>query len=128
MQSPLAQQVHHMVNKIREMRCSFQNLQVIARSKSQGLSFILFCIFCSPILPVVMLFSRARCLSLANGGMASESLDEAGFFSHLIEDGNLKPTKRAEKSREKNPNTMSYIDFLCWVHKRIQKKFGSVYT
>mmetsp|Transcript_4329 Transcript_4329/g.6485 ORF Transcript_4329/g.6485 Transcript_4329/m.6485 type:complete len:928 (+) Transcript_4329:131-2914(+) len=54
------------------------------------------------------------------------SLDESQFFDHLIED-----TARKDKwhssdlgnSRKDSVCHMSYIDFLCHVHKKIQEKF-----
>lgn len=63
----------------------------------------------------------------------SASLDESSFFAHMIED-----TSRAraamlatvglskveqDKAKMMDPGTMSYVDFLCWVHKKIQAKF-----
>ncbi len=30
---------------------------------------------------------------------------------------------KKDKDKQARPNTMSYIDFLCWIHKRIQNKF-----
>lgn len=55
-----------------------------------------------------------------------ESLDENLFFSHLIEDAVHKPdAKQGGKggASARAPNSMSYIDFLCFIHKRIQAKF-----
>ena len=31
--------------------------------------------------------------------------------------------KQVGKDGDKTPNTMSYIDFLVWIHKKIQGKF-----
>lgn len=46
-----------------------------------------------------------------------ESLDEGQFFSHMIEDG----PKGGDHGKQ--PCRMSYVDFLCHIHKKIQKKF-----
>jgi len=50
----------------------------------------------------------------------SESLDEKNFFEHLIEDGSKQ--KKRGNGRQCFAVNMSYIDFLCWVHKNIQRK------
>jgi len=55
-------------------------------------------------------------------GDAEESLDQATFFSLLIEDGKKK-TAKAKKLTAIPRREMSYIDFLCWLHKMIQNKF-----
>ena len=55
-------------------------------------------------------------------GSIEESLDETTFFSQLIEDRPAKAPKPA-KGKTKNPAHMSYVDFLCWLHKKIQDKF-----
>lgn len=54
-----------------------------------------------------------------------ESLDEAAFFDHLIEDSVTNPRQTIAKPdpRIKNPNTMAYVDFLVWLHRKIQLKF-----
>jgi len=64
----------------------------------------------------------------AGGFTQAESLDESNFYSLLIEDGTSRTRdargKKVQGSlQSKEPNSMSYIDFLCWVHKRIQNKF-----
>lgn len=69
-------------------------------------------------------FQNLHIISRQGHLQQSESLDEAQFFSHLIEDSVNEPGKGGKTKQEtKNPNTMTYIDFLCWIHKRIQKKF-----
>jgi protein transport protein SEC24 len=60
----------------------------------------------------------------------SASLDEAKFFSFMIEDGHARMVnenghKEDTKLNQKQPEHMSYIDFLCWVHKCISSKFYS---
>jgi len=54
-----------------------------------------------------------------------ETLDELAFLSHLIEDSSASSqhSHPPGKSSTRPPNTMSYIDFLCWIHKQIQSKF-----
>lgn len=48
---------------------------------------------------------------------AADSLDEATFISNLIEDGR----DRSVEETQKVPD-MSYIDFLCFTHRKIQAK------
>jgi len=53
------------------------------------------------------------------------SLDESQFFDHLIEDAARKDKWHTSDvgSKKDDMCTVSYIDFLCLIHKRIQEKF-----
>eukprot|EP00467_Chlorarachnion_reptans_P000717 CAMPEP_0114501530 /NCGR_PEP_ID=MMETSP0109-20121206/8545_1 /TAXON_ID=29199 /ORGANISM="Chlorarachnion reptans, Strain CCCM449" /LENGTH=964 /DNA_ID=CAMNT_0001679261 /DNA_START=150 /DNA_END=3044 /DNA_ORIENTATION=- len=53
------------------------------------------------------------------------SLDESQFFDHLIEDAARKNKWHSSDlgSKKDSVCNMSYIDFLCYVHKKIQDKF-----
>lgn len=56
-------------------------------------------------------------------GGIQESLDEAAFFAKLLEDGKVKDGAVKRKLLEIPREEMSYVDFLCWLHKMIQNKF-----
>ena len=90
---------------LRRSKPNFQNLQIIARQSAKT--------------------------NQQTGDIEPDTLDESVFFSHLIEDGAPAPKPEDEaasaaaaaankKDKKVAPNTMSYIDFLCWIHKRIQ--------
>lgn len=88
--------VHNLIGLIRKNKPAWQNFQTIARSQSHHNS--------------------------------QETLDESMFYSHLIEDGkaravSTKGKKKSQKLANKIPMNMSYIDFLCHVHKSIQSRF-----
>lgn len=51
------------------------------------------------------------------GGL--QTLDEMQFRSHLIED----PVDSTRYQKLEDVSKMSYIDFLCFIHKQIQQKF-----
>ena len=74
----------------------------------------------------------SRRTSASAGG---ESLDESLFFAHMIEDsgrgrgglGSVGGGRAGDgggggRGRGSEANAMSYIDFLCWIHKKIQSK------
>lgn len=92
----LGSRIVTMIDHLRGHKPNFQNLQIVKQSR-QGY------------------------------GVAA-TLDETQFQSHLIEDTVNVPVSsnannKSKDANGKNPNTMSYIDFLCWVHKRIQNRF-----
>lgn len=57
-------------------------------------------------------------------GLAVETLDETTFFSHMIEDSGLRSRTDSSRGDTKPIEQMSYIDFLCYIHKRIQQKMA----
>lgn len=59
-------------------------------------------------------FENLQIVMQSHGGRV-DTLDEKMFFSLMLEDGVEKGTK--------NPCQMSYVDFLCHIHKKIQRKF-----
>jgi len=63
-------------------------------------------------------FQNLQVIARRNGQDDIESLDEKHFFDHLIEDA--KNSKKGKRSISK----MSYIDFLCDIHKKIQYNAG----
>lgn len=48
------------------------------------------------------------------------TMDQHEFLKHLIEDASRTQTRNINN---KNPANMSYVDFLVYIHKEIQKKF-----
>eukprot|EP00484_Ammonia_sp_Unknown_P016652 CAMPEP_0197040406 /NCGR_PEP_ID=MMETSP1384-20130603/17107_1 /TAXON_ID=29189 /ORGANISM="Ammonia sp." /LENGTH=1002 /DNA_ID=CAMNT_0042471155 /DNA_START=42 /DNA_END=3050 /DNA_ORIENTATION=- len=50
------------------------------------------------------------------------TMDQHEFLKHLIEDSSRIQTQHRSSSRQ-NPAIMSYVDFLVYIHKEIQKKF-----
>jgi len=46
------------------------------------------------------------------------SMDQHTFLAHLIEDASRK------NYRQKSPEVMSYVDFLVYIHRKIQHKFN----
>jgi protein transport protein SEC24 len=104
----ISSRISLMIASLRKGKPNFENLQIINQSRSTNKS----------------------------GSVSTESahdmpLDEMQFFNHLIEDADTrwmsKRQKNVDKSgSDKHPNMMSYIDFLCWVHKQIQNKFLTV--
>lgn len=114
----ISTRVQVLVNTLRKSKPFYQNLQYISKRNASSIANI------SNSGSVPTLPGNG----LENNGQV-ESLDESIFFTHLIEDAVNKPVHPtraniAEKQgATKPPNTMSYIDFLCWIHKRIQNKF-----
>jgi len=54
----------------------------------------------------------------------SESLDEENFFDHLIEDG-IAADNKVRIAEQATVATMSYYNFLCWIHQQMQIKLNS---
>lgn len=48
------------------------------------------------------------------------TMDQHEFLKHLIEDASR---TQSRNTNNKNPANMSYVDFLVYIHKQIQKKF-----
>jgi len=98
----LGSRVTALIYYLRRNKPNFQNLQIIARQSSK---------------------------TNESGEIEPDTLDESLFFEHLIEDGAPTPKmeepdpKDPKKEKKIAPSSMSYIDFLCWIHKRIQSKF-----
>ena len=93
-EAALASRIHVLVNTLRLQKANYQPLQLISRR-------------------------------IGGGG---ETLDESLFFAHMIEDAGrgragLGSAGAREKGKGSEANAMSYIDFLCWIHKKIQAKF-----
>jgi protein transport protein SEC24 len=113
----ISSRINILINTLRKNKPNFQNLQFISRrspstssSSSSGQS------------------GPGASPNSKSGWETFESLDESLFFSHLIEDNVIvkateKTKNSVDKNKERQPNTMSYIDFLCFIHKRIQAKF-----
>ena len=94
-EASLASRIHVLVTALRQQKSNYQPLQLISRR-------------------------------MAGGG--GETLDESLFFAHMIEDAGrgragLGAAGVKEKGKGSEANAMSYIDFLCWIHKKIQAKF-----
>merc|ERR1712154_196267 len=52
------------------------------------------------------------------------TMDQHEFLKHLIEDASrLQTVRKMNPATNKNPATMSYVDFLVYIHKAIQEKF-----
>jgi len=114
----LSSRINVLIGTLRKNKPYFQNLQLI-NARRGGL----------PPTPANGPARPSPSPSNRAGWETFESLDENLFFSHLIEDAVVKaseagkPMGRHDKNAAKAPNTMSYIDFLCFIHKRIQAKF-----
>jgi len=108
----LSSRINVLIGTLRKNKPQFQNLQIISRRSPAN----------HPITgPSPSPTNRA-------GWETFESLDESLFFSHLIEDAVVRTDGKGGKeksgsSSQRAPNTMSYVDFLCFCHKRIQAKF-----
>lgn len=108
----LSSRINVLISTLRKSKPNFQNLQIISKRSPANSSTP------APMGPTSSPSNR--------GWETFESLDESLFFSHLIEDLVNKPLRPGEKATNPSnrpPNTMSYIDFLCFIHKRIQSKF-----
>lgn len=87
-----------LVETLRTDKPSFKNLQTISKASTKG--------------------DAQQKL----GGRASmQTMDAMQFLSHLVEDAADSSGARLKKLSE--VPRMSYIDFLCYIHKEIQKKF-----
>jgi protein transport protein SEC24 len=98
--SRLSSRVTTLLDKLRSGKPYFQNLQTITRQS----------ILSPPGAPAMP---------------SQETLDEKNFVSRLIEDPDPKGKKGSDG--EKETCSMSYVEFLCYIHKAIQKKFRPPY-
>jgi hypothetical protein len=114
----LSSRINVLIGTLRKNKPSFQNLQIIRRGGHMPGA--------TPPSSSSSATRPSPSPTNRGGWETFESLDENLFFSHLIEDAVVKHNEAKQGRHEKNaraPNTMSYIDFLCFIHKRIQAKF-----
>ena len=114
----VSSRINVLIGTLRKNKPYFQNLQIISRRPPANHSQT----------PGMGATGPSPSPTNRAGWETFESLDENLFFSHLIEDAVHKvdtKTNAKDKAAQnaRPPNTMSYIDFLCHIHKRIQAKF-----
>jgi len=115
----LVTKIHTLLERLRQNKSTFQNLQIISRSHTMK----------SGTLSPTQDLTGDMGTGLSQLQL-QETLDEKLFLSHLIEDQSkekLPPRTSTSTSTigddDKPLPSMSYIDFLCWIHKKIQNKF-----
>lgn len=94
----LSTRIHALLKVLRSTRPHFSSIQTIVRAPQY----------------------TGRAMGLPSDA----SLDEANFNDRLLEDTSRAAQAVMQRTGKKpqEPNLMSYVDFLCWVHKRIQER------
>jgi protein transport protein SEC24 len=106
--SHLSTKVHTLLAQLRHSKPSFPPFAIVAHKHRRA--------------------STGGAAAAAAPDLAMETLDESAFFKYLVEDaGGLHTYAQSDdvnpnKTKEKDPSMMTYIDFLCYVHKRVQDK------